>query len=181
MGYRHDRDDLLRAGVELALEQGLGALTFGRVGKRLGISDRTVVYYFPTKEDLATAVAAELGLRLQALLEEAFGPDPMSVPDLLARAWPVLAAPPADPVFAVFFEAIGLASAGQAPWVDLVPVLVDGWVDWLVPRVRGGTTAERRRSALAIVAQLDGLLLVRQAIGARAANTAAREMGILGA
>ena len=40
------------------------------------------------------------------------------------------------------------------------------------------TAAERRRQALATVATLDGLLLLRQMAGARAANTAARELGI---
>ena len=41
--------------------------------------------------------------------------------------------------------------------------------------------ATRRSVPVDLVAQLDGLLLLRRAIGARAANTAAREIGIIGA
>lgn len=40
----------------MAFEHGLSQLTYGRVGKRLGIDDRTVVYYFPSKNDLVAEV-----------------------------------------------------------------------------------------------------------------------------
>ena len=67
---RHDMIDTMRGlglkGMAAAFDEGLSCLTFGRVAKRIGVSDRIVVYYFPTKEDLVggvlAAVGAELGL-----------------------------------------------------------------------------------------------------------------------
>ncbi len=178
MGYRHSRDDMLRAAVELTAEEGLGSLTFGRVAKRLGTSDRMVVYYFPTKSDLISEVAAALGGQLQDLLAQAFGSDPIPVADLARRAWPVLAAPTSDSVFAVFFEVVGLASAGREPFATMAPLLIDSWVDWLVPRIAMEDGGDPREGALALVAQLDGLLLLRQIKGAGTANKAARRLGI---
>ncbi len=177
MGYRHSPDEILEAAVAVALESGMAALTFSRVGARLGISDRTVVYYFPTKLDLVLAVAGALAADVERLLEDAFGSDPLSPHDLVERAWPVLTTPAADRVFAIYFEIVGLASAGQAPYDVLAPGLVQGWVDWLAPRVLGSTPDVRRRRALATVAQVDGLLLVRLVLGADAAAEAAREAG----
>ena len=178
MGYRHSADQILDAAVAIALESGIAAVTYGSVGTRLSVSSRTVVYYFPTKLDLVTAVIGALGADMVVLLEAAFGSEPRSPKELMARAWPVLTTPTADRVFALYFEIVGLASSGQAPYDDLASDLVGGWVDWLAPRVRGSSEAVRRRRALAAVGQIDGLLLLRQILGAEAADAAAREAGV---
>lgn len=179
MGYRHSREDILKAAIEVALESGLAGLTFSKVGERLEISDRTVVYYFPSKPALVTAVAQALVADLVGLLEQAFGSEPRSQRDLLNRAWPVLTTPKADRVFALYFEVVGLASTGQSPYDAIARELVEGWVQWLAPRLLGSNADVRRRRALATVAQIDGLLLVRQVLGAEAGDAAARESGRL--
>ena len=180
MGYRHDRDEMLAAAMRVALADGLGALTFRRVAHELGASDRMVVYYFPTKSDLVVAVVTALGAQLQATLEVAFGPDPLDADELMRRAWPVLASASAATVFHRFFEIIGLALAGQAPYAELAPLLLDGWIDWLAERVRASTATQRRAIAASVVSRLDGLLLLQSVSGTRTARAAARELGITG-
>ena len=179
MGYRHSAEEILAAAVAVTLESGLASLTFSRVGQRLGISDRTVVYYFPTKLDLIGAVADALVGDMVDLLEDAFGSEPLGQKDLMRRAWPVLTTAEADRVFALYFEIVGLASSGGAPYDALAAGLVAGWVDWLEPRMRGADADVRRRRALTTVAQIDGLLLVRLVLGPEAGDTAAREAGAL--
>jgi AcrR family transcriptional regulator len=178
VGYRHSREEILEAAVAVALETGMAGLTFSAVGQRLGISDRTIVYYFATKPELVVAVVEVLGADLLRLLEQAFGSEQRSQADLAKRAWPVLTTPTADRVFALFFEIIGLASAKQAPYDTLARVLFEGWVEWLAPRILGSTAAIRRRRSYALVAQIDGLLILRHVLGPETAEAAAKESGV---
>jgi AcrR family transcriptional regulator len=176
VGYKHSRDDILDAAVALATTDGLSALSFGRVAQSVGTSDRVVVYYFPSKDDLVAAVLGALGERLRSALAPGLHAAADHL-ELVRAAWPVLAHPAADPVFALFFEAAGLAASGREPYRSVVPALVDGWIEWTSTYVVGG--ARRRRAAAeAAVAVLDGLLLLRHVAGAAAAEREARALGV---
>lgn len=177
MGYKHTRQDILDSALTVALDQGLSQLTFGRLAKHLGINDRTIVYYFPTKDDLITGVILAMGLQLQAALGEAFSTPAHNHLELARAAWPVLARTETDPVFALFFEANGLAVANRAPYNALVPQLVEAWVDWVMTFLTGPTD-RRRAEAEAAIALIDGLLLLRQLAGPRAAGRAATQLGV---
>ena len=48
---------------------GLSNLTFGRLAKRLGMADRTIVYYFPTKADLIAGFPTETDALFQQTLD----------------------------------------------------------------------------------------------------------------
>lgn len=175
MGHKHTKAEILDGALAAAFEDGLSQLTFGRLAKRLGISDRIIVYYFPTKDDLIGEVLYAMGSQLQATLAPTFTSPAADHRDLLRTAWPILARADADPVFALFFEAGGLAATGREPYQSLVPELVEGWIDWAAEFIRG-TRARRRAEAEVAIAILDGLLLLRQLAGPRVANRAARRI-----
>ncbi len=177
MGYRHTKQEILDGALATAIDDGLSQLTFGRVAKRLGINDRTVVYYFPTKDALITEVVMSLGLQLQAALGEAFSTPASDHLDLARLAWPVLARDELDPTFALFFEANGLAATGRAPFDTLVPQLIEAWVSWVMLFL-AGPEDERRAEAGAAIAVIDGLLLLRLLAGPPAASRAAERLGV---
>jgi AcrR family transcriptional regulator len=177
MGYKYDERDILTAAVAAVLEEGLSALTFGRLAQRIGIADRSIVYYFPTKADLISRTVLELGVQLQGLLGEAFGDQRVTTDELLRRAWPVLTAPAAHPYFAVFFELVGLSAASTAPYDTLAPALMTLWAEWLADRI-DSPPRSRLANAYATIATLDGLLLLRHTCGPEVANLAAANLGI---
>lgn len=177
MGHKYDKVELLEGALQTALDGGLSQLTFGRLATRLGISDRMVVYYFPTKDDLIREVLFSMGLRLQETLAPAFAEPAGDHVSLVATAWPMLAKPSADAIFALFFEAMGLAASGRDPYVTLVPELVEAYIQWAASFL-GGPPSRRRSEAEAAIALLDGLLLLRQLAGPAAANRAAKTLGV---
>jgi AcrR family transcriptional regulator len=177
VGHKHSRDEILAGALDVATNDGLSQLTFGRVAKHLGVSDRIVVYYFPTKDNLITEVVGAVGLLLQDSLARAFTAPADDHVELAKTAWPVLARPEFDPTFKLFFEAIGLAVAGREPYTTLAAQLIDAWAVWLSALLNGPPT-HRRSEAEAAIALLDGLLLLRQLAGPAAANRAAARLGV---
>lgn len=171
MGHKYTKDELLAGALEAALDDGLSQLTFGRLARRLGVSDRVVVYYFPTKSDLIGEVVLAMGVRVQEALAPAFGTTVADHREMVARAWPVLATTEHDRVFALFFEANGLAAVGREPYVDLVPALVEAWIEWAAGFI--AADADRRTEAATAIAMIDGLLLLRQLAGCATAEQAA--------
>lgn len=177
MGFRHTKEEILEGALAVAFDDGLSQLTYGRVAKRLGISDRVVVYYFASKEELVSEVLMSVGMQLQRALEPAFGSPAEDHSELLVRAWPIVARAEADAIFALFLEASGLAASGRAPYRALVPLLVEAWIAWAVEYLQGSPEL-RRAEAETAIAILDGLLLLRQMAGPDAANRAAERIGI---
>lgn len=177
MGHKHNRDDVLAGALATAFEHGLSRLSFGRVAATLGISDRIVVYYFPTKDDLVGAVLLAVAAELQETLSRAFDRQAADHIEMLRAAWPVVARADVDPVFALFFEANGLAAAGREPYRTLVPDLVEAWITWAATYL-DGPPSQRRTEAETAIAVIDGLLLLRLLAGADAADRAARRLGI---
>jgi AcrR family transcriptional regulator len=177
VGPKHSRDDILGSALLAALEDGLTKLTFGRLAARLGISDRMVVYYFPSKDDLIREVVMSMGLQIQEALGEVLPQRATDHVALVAAAWPVLARAEVDPVFALFFEAAGLAASGQEPYRSLMPDLFEAWIQW-ASTFLAGRAPHRRASAEAAIATLDGLLLLRHLAGPTAADRAAKVIGV---
>lgn len=160
MGHKHSKEQILRDALEMALDEGLSQLTFGRLARRLGISDRIIVYYFPTKADLIGEVIEAMGQDLQEAMAEAFVEPANGYAQMIQRAWPLLATPANDRVFALFLEANGLAAVGIEPYATIVPGLVDAWISWAATLVDGPTIDSRNEAATA-VAVIDGLVLLR--------------------
>ena len=177
MGHKHTKEQLLAAALEAATEDGLSRLTFGRLAKRLGVSDRMVVYYFPTKSDLVGEVLLAMGGRLQEALAEAITTKARDHVELARAAWPVLAQAEVDEIFGLFFEALGLAAAGTEPYLAITGALVEAWAGWAASFLEGDA-GSRRAEAEAAIALLDGLLLLRQVSGPAAAERAASRMGV---
>ena len=163
--------------LEGVLAVGLSRPTYGRVARRLGTSNRIVVHYFPSAEDLVGEVLTAVVMQLRQALEPALTSPAEHHLELVPAAWPIMARAEADPVSALFLEESGSAAAGREPYRPLVAQLVGVWITWTARYVLG-TSRQRRAESEATIAILDGLLLLRQMTGEAAADRAATRIGV---
>lgn len=175
MGYKHDHDTLLTAAVGFVETNGLSRLTFGRLAKHMGIADRTLVYYFPTKADIITEVLEAISVRLLGRLAAAFGDESLPRIELLKQAWPVVTSTEAAPTFRVFLELGGLAASGVEPYAAIARAIFIGWHDWLTTLIDAPTPTRRSDEAAVFIAQIDGLMLMHMAGDPKMAEQAFRE------
>ncbi|WP_322409957.1 TetR/AcrR family transcriptional regulator [Microbacterium invictum] len=160
MGSRHSREEILDGAVRVLLERGVSGLSFASVGDALGIADRTVVYYFPTKAHLLQAAVEAGSVSLRDLLGAAFGTDALPPADLIERAWPVISSAEAHPWMRVYLELIGASARGDEPHRSLARSITESWIAWVAERVAAATPADRLREAQQVVAAIDGRLVI---------------------
>lgn len=180
MGYRHNVDDVLDAAVAVAGYDGLGELTFRAISRRLGIADRTVVHYFQTKTTLLEAVLHRATDRLVAVLDPSVGDQPRPGPQLLAASWAALLQPEAAPWLRLYAETMGLAARGTEPYATIAADLARSWTSWFAARlvqVASEDPADVEDRAAALLASLEGLLLLHITSGSELAGRAAQGLG----
>ena len=166
MGHKYSHDQILGAAVRVAASSGLNGLSFRLVAEEVGTSDRVIIYYFGEKSQLLTAILGHVGEKLKAMLAVTLPssrPGSASRLDVLIAARQTFADPNAAQATRLFLEAVGLSIAGTEPYSSLVPQLLQGWIAWLDEQM--GTDGARSSEAAAIVALVEGLLIIGLLLG----------------
>ena len=128
---RRQRDELALAAADWVIEHGLADLSLRRLAAGLGVSHRTLLYHFGSKDELFQAIlrAARTRERLRAVtLPDEEGNPPASTAEALRRTWRYLSAPREHAFWRFYFEIHGLALQNPERYAD---VLEAGVQDWL--------------------------------------------------
>ncbi|MGL4743218.1 MAG: TetR/AcrR family transcriptional regulator [Dermatophilaceae bacterium] len=166
------RSALLDGAVAHVLDHGIGTLSLRPLAAALGTSDRMLLYYFGTREALLEAVLVEAGSRLQAVLDASLPAEPVSTATLFAVARRFADEPAAEPYLRLYVELSGLAAARREPFATATARIAQGWLEWTTARLDPGT-GDLAEAAAGVLAAVDGLLLIRFALGVEHADRAA--------
>ncbi|MGL4175087.1 MAG: TetR/AcrR family transcriptional regulator [Dermatophilaceae bacterium] len=166
------RAALLDGAVAHVLDQGIGTLSLRPLAAALGTSDRMLLYYFGTREALLEAVLVAAGSHLQAALDASLPAEPVSTATLFAVARRLADDPAAQPYLRLYVELSGLAAARREPFAAATARIAQGWLEWTTARIDPGA-GDPATTAAGVLAAVDGLLLVRFALGADHADRAA--------
>lgn len=174
-GRPEQRDAFLRGAVSHVLAHGVSGLSLRPLAAALGTSDRMLLYYFGSREHLLKTVLDLVGEGLLAGLSDGVPPG-RSEPQVLLRAlWGISRDPAVEPVLRLYVEILGQAAAQVPPFPAAARRVADGWLDWVQGRL-AVPAAQRPAAAAALLATLDGLIVLRLAVGADIADRAARRL-----
>lgn len=127
------------------------------LAKSIGISDRMVLYYFETKEDLIAAAISTIGESLADGMEQ-------SLPAGLASASQVLDAllgqkqtKEVKAILQLWFEIVGLAIRGDEPYKTTASLLLSSVEARIKKKLRSGQKPRARE----VLASLEGELMIR--------------------
>jgi AcrR family transcriptional regulator len=160
---RRQRDELALAAADWVIEHGLADLSLRRLAAGLGVSHRTLLYHFTTKDELFQAIlrAARTRERLRAVSPTDLAEPAASTAELLRRTWAYLSSPREHAFWRFYFEIHGLALQNPERYPD---VLHEGVHDWLTTTrdllVRDGVPEEQAAAiATLILGTFRGLML----------------------
>jgi len=174
-GRPEQRQAFLSGAVKHVLRHGASGLSLRPLAAALGTSDRMLLYYFGSREHLLETVLDLVGDGLVAALSEAV-PVGRSHPEVLLRAvWSVARDPGVEPGLRLYVEILGQAAAQVAPFPAAARRVAHRWLDWAQDRV-DVPVAERHDAAAALLATVDGLLILHLAVGSGVADRAARRL-----
>lgn len=174
-GRPEQRAALLSGAVEHVLRHGASGLSLRPLAAALGTSDRMLLYYFGSRERLLETVLDRVGDGLMAALSDAVPPG-RSQPDVLLRTvWSLARDPAVQPVLRLYVEILGQAAAQVAPFPAAACRVAHQWLTWVQDRL-DVPVAERQDAAAALLATIDGLLILDLAVSSDVADQAARRL-----
>lgn len=148
------------------LEHGLAAATLRPLAAAAGVSDRMLLYYFGSKEDVMAATLTRVAGRLTAELDTAIPPGPrLKRGKLLRRLWSLVASPGMSGYMRVWLELAAAAASGAEPHRGIAGGIAAGFLDWIEARI-DADKAERHGMSARLLATLEGALLL-DALGRR--------------
>ena len=157
------RSDLAEALAGLVLREGLGDLGLRGVAAKLGTSDRMLIYYFETKEQLVLDMLAKVGARLFVILATNGGGPRRSPGQFLARMLALSGDPVIAPFMRLWTEVIARGARGEAPYDQVGPQAVRSWITWIESRLTLPSDADTDARPAALLSIVEGISLLELA------------------
>lgn len=154
------REAAIRRMAEVVIAEGLAAATLKRLGEAAGASDRMLLYYFASKDDLLAATLDHIAATLTQALDTAMPLGaPMQDGALLETVVRLLADAKFKAFMPLWFELTAGAARGQEPYQRIAGRIADGFLTWIAERL-AGTSADRTRRAAYLLATVEGVMLL---------------------
>lgn len=150
------KQHIIDAAVAHLLQHGFANSGIRALAKSAGMSDRMVMYYFDTKNELIADALIAMADGMAASLELLVPQRRASRALLLDSMVEAGNNPDIKPVLRLWFEIVGRAVAGEEPYKSTAALILERWELWLAEKL-GPAQAHR---APELLADIEGRLMV---------------------
>jgi AcrR family transcriptional regulator len=150
------RQDIVQAVAQHLVQNGIHNSALRALAKSVGMSDRMLMYYFETKEELIAQALLLIASGLVGSLENALPRGQVSGQQILDALRLMGENPAAHPGQKLWFEIIGLAMRDEGPYKSTARQILNGWENWIRERLG----SKRAHMAPAILAQAEGEMMI---------------------
>jgi AcrR family transcriptional regulator len=149
--HAHRKQELRDAATDYVFVHGLHKLSLRPLATALGVSHRTLLHHFGTKEQLLSEVLREARMRERLLVAAQLeGTGEMAPADVLRKGW--RRSIEHLPFFRVYYEVQGLALQDPERYASFLDGVVTDWVSLIAALLeQQGITAERAESLATLV------------------------------
>lgn len=160
---RHEgrRQEILSGAIDYIFKNGLSDLSIRPMADALGISHRTLLHHFGSKEEMVERVLAEVRSRQLQQLRERAQKQQQDVLTMLDEAWAQVAAPERLPFWRAFFEIYAVAAKEPERHAEFLSGVVSAWLpQWAAALELQGLAKDHAKALATLVhASCRGFLL----------------------
>lgn len=160
---RHDerRRELMDAAIAYVFREGLSGLSIRPMAEALGISHRTLLHHFGSKDEMVARVLQEVRMRQLEGLRQRAATEGLGLLERLDAAWAELSAPERLPFWRAFFEIYGIATRNPQQYSEFLDGVVKAWLPALMSSAVAAGMPKDRAETLATLCQASarGLIL----------------------
>ncbi len=150
------RQEIVGAAAAHLIEHGLQKSGLRAIAESAGMSDRMIMYYFETKDDLVAAALTMIGETLALGMESAVPQNNLSARQVLDALKENLKSNEVQAVMRLWFEIIGMAMRGQQPYSKTAALLLSRSEESLRAKLR----SDQKHRAREVLASLEGEMMI---------------------
>ncbi|MEM9623317.1 MAG: TetR/AcrR family transcriptional regulator [Pseudomonadota bacterium] len=151
-----NRQQIVAAVAAHLLREGFQNSGLRALARAAGRSDRMLMYYFSTKEEIVAEAMLLSAGRLAEELEASLPGTGHSTTHIIDVLMTATQRQTVQPVIRLWFEIVGLAMRGQEPYLTTARLILHNWHSWLKQKMDPKDHAESH----SLLAQLEGQLLL---------------------
>jgi len=150
------RQEIVAAAAAHLIEHGFQSSGLRAIAKSSGVSDRMIMYYFDTKDDLVSAALEMIGEGLAAGMESAVPEGNVTPNQILEALSQTMQSDEVQAIMRLWFEIIGLSMRGQEPYRKTATLLLTRSEE----QIRGKLRSDQKHRAREVLDTLEGRVMV---------------------